>query len=126
MNKDNWDLFQQQAETLRAQPSESVWTRIAIKMEENKQVRRLRLRKRVRMAVASAAAVSLLLVLMLPEFAIISTKSNGIANQIQDITPDRMVAESFRERAEWSARFIQTNTPITEGSEHKRLIPRNY
>ena len=125
MKNNNWELFQQQAEAIREQPSDEVWHRIEKKLAENKIETRSNLRQRIRMVIASAAAVMLLMLVFLPEVTN-SGNSYGMAHQIQDISPDRVVAESFLEKVEWSARNMQVNAPIPEGSEFKRLIPRNY
>lgn len=123
MKNNSWELFQQEAEAIREQPSDEVWSRIEKKLTGNKNEKRIVLRRRIRIAIASAAAGMLLLLVFLPEGAN-SGDSYGMAHQIQDIGQDRVIAESFLEKVEWSARNIQVNAPITEGSEFKRLMPR--
>lgn len=123
MKNNSWELFQQEAEAIREQPSDEVWSRIEKKLTGNKNEKRIVLRRRIRIAIASAAAGMLLLLVFLPEGAS-SGDSYGMAHQIQDIGQDRVIAESFLEKVEWSARNIQVNAPITEGSEFKRLMPR--
>ena len=112
----DWDFFRQQAQNLTVTPRPEVWDNLQKQLQQHKGalIRRI--------WITRGAAASLLL--LLGYFAFQQGKTHtGV--MLEDITTEQLLAESYMEKAAWSAAHLRRDANIPEGRGNKRLMPKN-
>ena len=112
----DWDFFRQQAQNLSADPRPEAWEKLQQQLvqQRGKVIRKLWM--------ASAAAASF--VLLIGFWVLQQGQPNSLHHPVEDITAEQLLAESYLEKANWSAVHLRESTDIPEGTGNKRLVPK--
>ncbi len=120
----NWEQFKQNAEGLKIMPSHQAWEKLEQKMKGQKHTTIIGRPKPLNNKLAFAASFLLIALAYLGIKGNFFSKQVNLAGQIEDISREQVVAESFMAKVEWSAQHLDQHTPIMEGSGSKKLVPR--